>query len=80
MLIAWKIGQVSLVGCPNDWHNRRSGRQVILRIPPPLTGVRLTVYSATFRVCEAHRFKIQVRLKWEMCQQELDTFENIPVV
>jgi len=52
----------------------------MLRIPPPVAGVHLTVYSATFRVCEAHWFKIQVRLKWEMCQKELDTFESIPVV
>ena len=80
MLIARKIGQVSLVGCTNDGHNRCSGRKLILCIPPPIARVHLAVDSTTLRVSEAHRFKIEVRLKWEMCQKELDTFENIPVV
>jgi len=80
MLVARKIGQVSLVGCTNDWHKCRSGRKLILHIPPPVASVHHTVYSVTFRVCEAYWFKIQERLKWEMCQKEPDTFENIPVV
>jgi len=80
MPIAWKIGPVRLVGCTNDWHNSLCGRKLILRIPPPVAGVDLTVYSVTLRVGEVHRFKIQVRLKWEMCQTELDTVANIPVV
>jgi hypothetical protein len=80
MLIARKIGQVSLVRCTYDWHNRRSGRKLILRIPPPIAGVHLAVDSTTLIVSEANRFKIEMRLKWEMCQKELDTFENIPVV
>jgi hypothetical protein len=79
MLIARKISQVSLVGCPNDWHNRRSGRTLNLCMPPPIARVHLAVDSTTLRVSEAHWFKIEVRLKWEMCQQELYTFENIPV-
>ena len=33
----------------------------------------------TRRVSEAHRFEIEVRLKWEMYQKEPDAFENIPV-
>jgi hypothetical protein len=32
------------------------------------------------RVSEAHWFKIEVLLKWEMYQKERDTFENILVV
>jgi len=79
MLVAREIGQVGLVRCKNDRHNRRSSRKLILRIPPPIACVHLAVYSATFRVCKAHRFKIEVRLKWEMFQKELYTFENIPV-
>ena len=80
MLIARKIGQVSLVECTYDWHNRRSCRKLILCIPPPIARVHLTVDSTTLRVSEVHRFEIEVRLKWEMCQKELDTFKNIPVV
>jgi len=53
MLVARKIGQVGLVGCTNDWDNRRSSRKLILRIPPPVTGVHLAVYLATLPVCEA---------------------------
>jgi len=66
MLIAWKICQVSLVGCAYDWHNRCSGRKLILCIPPQIAHVYLTVDSTTLRVSEAHQFKIEVRLKWEM--------------
>jgi hypothetical protein len=80
MLITRKIGQVSLVGCTFDWHNRRSGRTLILRIPPPTARVHLAEDSSTLGVSKAHRFKIEVCLKWKMCQKELDTFENIPVV
>jgi len=29
MLIAWKIGEVSVVGCTNDWQNRSSSRMLI---------------------------------------------------
>jgi len=79
MLISRKIGQVSLVGCTNDWHHRRSGRMLILCIPPPISRVHLAVDSMTLRVSEAHWFRIEVRLIWEMCQKELDTFENIPL-
>ena len=80
MLLACIIGHVSLVGCTNDWHNHRSGRKLILCIPPPVAGVHLTVHSVTFRVCEAHWFKNQPPLEWEMCRKELDTFKNIPVL
>jgi hypothetical protein len=79
MLIARKISQVSLVGCTNDWHNRRSGRTLNLCMPPPIAGVHLAVESTTLRVSKVHWFKTEVRLKWEMCQKELDTFEKIPV-
>jgi hypothetical protein len=34
ILITWNIGQVSLVGCTNDWHNCHSGRILTLCIPP----------------------------------------------
>ena len=73
MLIARKIGQVNLVRCTHDWHNRHSGRRLILCIPPPIARIHLAVDSTTVRVNEEH-------LKWEMCQNELDTFENISVV
>jgi hypothetical protein len=38
------------------------------------------VYLATIQVSKAYLFKLVVRLKWEMYQKELNTFENIPVV
>jgi len=79
MLIARKIGQVSLVRCTNDWHNRRSGRKLILCIPLPIARVHLAVDLTTLTVSEAHQFKIVVHLKWEMCPKELDIFENITV-
>ena len=79
MLSSQKIGQVSLVRCTYDWHNRRSGRKLILFIPPPIVCIHLAVDWMAFRVSEVHQFKMKVRLKWEMCQKELDTFENIPV-
>jgi len=80
MLVAQNISQVSLVRCTNDWHNRHSSREQILRIPPPITFGHLAGYSVTFLVYKAHRFKIEARLKWEMCQKELYTLGNIPVV
>jgi hypothetical protein len=80
MLIARKISQVSLVGHTYDWHNRCTCRILILCIPPPITCVHLAVDSTTLRVSEAHRFIIKVRLKWDIWQMDLDTFENIPVV
>jgi len=80
MLVSQRIGQVGLVGCTNDWHNPRSSRRLIMHIPPPIACVHLAVYSATFRVYEEHQFKIEVCLKWEMCQMKLYKFENIPVV
>jgi hypothetical protein len=80
-----KIGAVSLVGNTYGWHNHRSGRKLILCIPPPIARVHLTVDSTTLRVSEAHRFQIEVRLKWEMCQPELYTFvisllNNVPKI
>jgi len=80
MLVACKISQVGLVGCTNDCHNCCSSRKLILGIPPPIACVHLAVYWATFRVCKTHRFKIKVRLKWNMCQNEQYIFEYIPVV
>jgi len=80
MLIARIISQLILVGCTYDWPNRRSCKKLILCIPPPMTRVYLAVDSITFRVSEGHRFEIEVRMKWEICHKEMDTFENIPVV
>jgi hypothetical protein len=77
MLVGPNIDQVKHVGCTNDWHNRHSSRKLIWCIPPPIASVHLSVYSATFRVCKAHQFKIDVCLKWEMCQKKMNTFENI---
>ena len=67
MRVARTIGQVSLVGCTSDWHNRRAGRKLILCISPPIALVHLGVDWTTLRVSKAHRFKIEVCLKWEMC-------------
>jgi hypothetical protein len=80
MLIVRTICQVSLVGCTYDCHNRHSGKKLYLCISPTFTSVHLAVHSTTLGVSEAYRFKIEVRLKWEMCQKELDTVEYIPVV
>jgi len=80
MLVVRKIGQVGLVGYTNAWQNCRSSRKLILHMPPPMACVQLAVYSASNRVCKELRFKIEVSLKWEMCQKELYTFEKIPVV
>jgi len=80
MLITRKKFQVHLVGFTNDWHNGRSGRKLILCIALPITRDHLAVDLMTLRVCEADPFKIEVCLKRKMCLEELDTFENIPVV
>jgi len=69
MLIAWKIVPLSLIGSTNDSHNCCPSRKLILHIPQPIARVHRAVYSATFGLCKAHRFKIEVRLKWEMCQR-----------
>ena len=79
MLVARKIGLVSLAGCTYHWYNRWSGRKLILCIPPPIALVLLVVDFRPIRASEAPRFKIEVRLKWEMCQKELDKFGNIAV-
>jgi len=79
-LVARNIVQVGVVSWTNDWHNRSSSRKLILRTSPPIASVHLGVYSARIRVCEAHQSKIEVRLKWAMCQKELYTLGNIPVV
>jgi len=80
MLIAQKIGQVTLVGCSDHWHNRHSCRKLVLHIPLRVAGVHLSVYLVTFRDCEAHLFEIEVHVKSEMCQKVRNTFENIPTV
>jgi hypothetical protein len=67
MLIARKFTEVSLVGCTNDWHNCRSGRKLILRIPPPIARVHLAVDSTTLRDSEAHQLEIDLCLKRKMC-------------
>jgi len=36
------IGQMSFVGCTNDWQNRHSGRTLILSTPLPHGHVHLT--------------------------------------
>jgi len=79
MLMTRKIGQVSLVQFTHDWHDCRSGRIFILYIQLPIARVHLAVDYMTLRVREAHWFKIKVHLKWKMCQNEADTFGNIPV-
>jgi len=80
MLVAWAIGVLCHVGCTDCLPNCRTGRKLILRIPPPVTRIHLAVYWATCQVCEVHQFKIEVCLKWEMCQKELYSFQYIPVV
>ena len=49
MLIARKIGQVSFVGCTYDWHNRHSGRKLILCNPPRIAHVHLAIDSTALR-------------------------------
>jgi len=80
MLVARNIGPVSLVRSTKNWHNRRSGRKLILRIPPPTTSGHLAVYLANFRASKTLQFEIEVHLRWGMSQMELDTFQNIPVL
>jgi len=48
MVIGWKIGQVSLVRCKNNWHNQHSSRKCMLCMPP-LVQVHLTSNSATIQ-------------------------------
>jgi len=66
MLIAWKIGQVSLDRCTNDWANCHSGRKLIFCSPPPIGSVYRAVDSMSLRDREAHQFEIEVCLKWTM--------------
>jgi len=42
-LVARHILQISLVRCINNWHNCRSSRIIILKIPPPITHGHLAV-------------------------------------
>jgi hypothetical protein len=63
MPIARKTRHVSLVGSTHDWHNRCSGRKLSLFIPPPIAWVVLPEDATILRGGEAHRFKIEVRLK-----------------
>jgi len=49
-------------------------------IPPPIAHADHVVDSMTLRVSEEHLFEIEVYLKWMMCYEELDTFEDIPIV
>jgi len=48
MLITQKIGQVSFVGCLNDWNNSCSSRMQNLRIPPTIARVYFAIYSAVW--------------------------------
>ena len=80
MPVPRNVDEVSLVRCTYDWHHHRSCRKSILCIPHRVASVHLTVHCLTLIVRESHRFKIEVRLKWGMCQKELDTFENITLV
>jgi hypothetical protein len=80
MLVARTLSLVGHVGCTYHWHNRHSGRKSNLCIPPPIARGYLAEVLITLRVSKAHWFKIKVHLKSEICQMELDRFENIPVV
>jgi len=80
MLIAWKICHVRFVGWTNDWDNHCPGSNLITHIQPPMAQVQVAVYWTTFPFFMAHRFKIELRLKWVMSPMELYTFENIPVL
>jgi len=51
-----------------------------LHLPPLIASDHLADYSVTFGVSAAHRSTIEVRQKLATCQQELYTFDNIPVV
>jgi hypothetical protein len=80
LLITRNLVQVSRLGCTYDWLNLHLGRKLILGIPPPIAHVHLPADSEILRVSEVHRFKIEVHLKWLMCQKEIDRFENIPAL
>ena len=79
-LITRKIGQRSLVRCRYDCHNHPSSRKLILCIQPPVARVHPAVDWTTLRVSDAHWFKIEVCLKWEICYEGQDIFENFHVV
>lgn len=61
--MAREICQLSLIGVRDDWYNYHSHRKQILLIPPPMTIVQLVVYSATFRVSQAHQIQFKLHLK-----------------
>jgi hypothetical protein len=71
LLIARKFGQLSLVGCTHDGHNCSSCWKLILHISPQIACIHLTVYLAIFAASTVHWIKIEVCLKWEMCQKEM---------
>jgi len=48
-------------------------------ITQPMDSVHLAECAMTFLVCEAHLFKIEVCLTWEISQKEQYTFETIRV-
>jgi hypothetical protein len=80
MLMVWNLDQGSYVGCTYDWHNLRSGRKLILCIPPPIVCVYLIVDLTALRVWKAHGFQMGVFQQRKMCWDELYTFEHIHVV
>jgi len=51
-----------------------------MHIPPLIDGIHLAEYLVIAQVREAQQVKIEVQLKWEMCQNKLETFEHIPIV
>jgi len=62
MLIAWKLGHLSLVRCTNDWNKHYSGRNLNMRNAPPTAVVHFSVYSVTVGFCKAHWFAIEVHM------------------
>jgi len=80
MLLPWKVSEVTNIRYTNEWLNCHSGRKLILCIHLWNACLHLAVYFLTFWICRVHWFIIEMGLKWEMCQIELCTFQNILVV
>lgn len=62
-----------------DWHKCSSSRKLILFNPQPIASFYLVADLTTLSVSKVHLVKLEVCLRCEMHQQDLDTFELIPV-
>jgi len=63
MLIVWKICQLRIVRCANDWDTHHSSRKHLMHILPAITCVHLSVSLVTLWIPKANQFHIEVSLK-----------------